>query len=104
MFSETKENLKLKNNEALFLIDDYIGSGETLNFCLDELRVNPSISNDKINIISLASQNEIYEKLKAEGVKFKLDTFSTPVCKMAVIIDSEGNALTLHQLHETRVG
>ena len=71
-----EENLKLKNNEALFLIDDYIGSGETLNFCLDELRVNPSISNDKINIISLASQNEIYEKLKAEGIAFYTDFIS----------------------------
>jgi len=36
--------------------------------------------------------------LKKEGVNFKLEMFNTPVCKMAVIIDSEGNALTLHQL------
>lgn len=63
-----EENLKMKENEALYLIDDYIGSGETLNFCLDELKVNTSISNDKINIITLASQNEIYEKLKADGI------------------------------------
>lgn len=39
------------------------------------------------------------EHLKSVGVTFKLDTFSTPVCRMAVILDSEGNAITLHQLN-----
>jgi predicted enzyme related to lactoylglutathione lyase len=42
---------------------------------------------------------KLSQKLKSAGVTFKLDTFSTPVCKMAVILDSEGNALMLHQLH-----
>lgn len=37
--------------------------------------------------------------LKASGVKFKLDIFPSPVCRMAVIMDSEGNAVTLHQLN-----
>lgn len=39
-------------------------------------------------------------KLKANNVKFKVDTFPTPVCKIAVMLDSEGNAVTLHQLHK----
>jgi len=38
-------------------------------------------------------------KLKSNDVTFKLDIFSSPVCKMAVILDSEGNAIALHQLH-----
>lgn len=36
--------------------------------------------------------------LKGKNVRFKMDIFETPVCKMAVAIDSEGNAFTLHQL------
>lgn len=40
----------------------------------------------------------LVKELKGKGVKFKLDTFDTPVCEMAVILDSEGNALILHQL------
>lgn len=36
-------------------------------------------------------------KLKNAGVKIKLDTFPTPVCKMAVVLDSEGNGVTIHQ-------
>ena len=38
--------------------------------------------------------------LKAKDVKFKMDIFQSPVCQIAVAIDSEGNAFTLHQLHK----
>jgi predicted enzyme related to lactoylglutathione lyase len=37
-------------------------------------------------------------KLKSKGIVVKVETMDTPVCNMAVIIDTEGNALTLHQL------
>ena len=40
----------------------------------------------------------LVSRLKSNDVKVKLDIFSSPVCRMAVIIDSEGNAVTLHQL------
>ncbi len=36
--------------------------------------------------------------LKAKGVEFKSDIIHSPVCRMAVCVDSEGNALLLHQL------
>lgn len=53
---------------------------------------------------SIAFEVEDLEKLisdlKAKNVQFKLDNIVTPVCKMAVILDSEGNALTLHQLNK----
>jgi len=38
------------------------------------------------------------ETLKSKGVKFKMDVFESPVCHMAVVLDSEGNAFMLHQL------
>lgn len=41
-------------------------------------------------------------KLKKNGVKIKIEPFSTPVCRMAIVIDSEGNALTLHQKNPDR--
>ncbi len=44
--------------------------------------------------------DEIVSRLKSEEVKIKLDIFSSPVCRMAVIIDSEGNAVILHQLNK----
>lgn len=38
------------------------------------------------------------EQLKAKGVTFKADVFESPVCTMAVCLDSEGNSFMLHQL------
>ena len=39
----------------------------------------------------------LMESLKAEGVAFKTDVIRGPACSMAVCLDSEGNALLLHQ-------
>ena len=36
-------------------------------------------------------------RLREQAVRVKLAPFSTPVCRMAVVLDSEGNAVTLHQ-------
>lgn len=36
--------------------------------------------------------------LKRKGVAFRSDIIVTPVCRMAVCVDSEGNGLLLHQL------
>jgi len=37
-------------------------------------------------------------RLRAEGVRFKGDIIHSPVCRMAIILDSEGNSLLLHEL------
>jgi len=44
--------------------------------------------------------DKLVSDLKAKAVTFKLDIFSSPVCRMAVLVDSEGNAVTLHQLNK----
>ena len=36
--------------------------------------------------------------LKAKNVTFKSDIIHSPVCRMAVCLDSEGNSILLHQL------
>jgi predicted enzyme related to lactoylglutathione lyase len=35
--------------------------------------------------------------LKANGVKFKMEPFPTPVCQMAFIFDTEGNLVCIHK-------
>ncbi len=35
--------------------------------------------------------------LKASGVKFKMESFSTSVCRMALIFDTEGNTICIHK-------
>jgi predicted enzyme related to lactoylglutathione lyase len=37
-------------------------------------------------------------RLKAKGVKFKAEMIHSPVCRMSVILDSEGNSVILHEL------
>lgn len=35
--------------------------------------------------------------LKQHNVKFRLDPTTTPVCRMAMVFDSDGNTLCIHQ-------
>ncbi len=43
--------------------------------------------------------DQMVEQLRAKGVRIKsFEPLSTPVCRLAVILDSEGNAVTLHQV------
>jgi len=36
-------------------------------------------------------------QLKAKAVKFKMEPFPTPVCRMAFIFDTEGNTICIHK-------
>ena len=40
--------------------------------------------------------------LQSKGVTFKSDMIASPVCRMRVIGDTEGNSILLHQLHKKR--
>jgi len=42
--------------------------------------------------------DKLMTDLKAKGVTFKSDVIHSPVCRMAVCLDSEGNSILLHQL------
>ena len=37
--------------------------------------------------------------LKAAGVKFRMEPFPTPGCRMAIIFDPDGNTLCIHKRH-----
>jgi predicted enzyme related to lactoylglutathione lyase len=37
-------------------------------------------------------------RLKAAGVRFKAELIPSPVCRMSIILDSEGNSIILHEL------
>ena len=38
-------------------------------------------------------------ELRAKDVKFKMEPFPTPVCRMAIISDPDGNTLCIHKRH-----
>ncbi|MCL4177682.1 MAG: VOC family protein [Verrucomicrobia bacterium] len=37
------------------------------------------------------------EHLRASGVRFHRDPFETPVCRMAFVLDPDGNSLGIHK-------
>jgi predicted enzyme related to lactoylglutathione lyase len=39
--------------------------------------------------------------LKANSAKFKMEPFSTPVCRMALIYDPEGNLIYIHKRNKS---
>lgn len=61
--------------------------------------VKPSANSGGSIAFEVEDLDALVSKLKSDGVKFKLDIFPSPVCRMAVILDSEGNAVTIHQLN-----
>jgi predicted enzyme related to lactoylglutathione lyase len=40
----------------------------------------------------------LIERLKGEGVVFKAPMVHSPVCRMSIVLDSEGNTIILHEL------
>ena len=60
--------------------------------------ITPSSSSGSSIAFEVDDLARLVSELKEKNVEFKLDNIVTPVCKMAVILVSEGNALTLHQL------
>lgn len=48
--------------------------------------------------LEVADLDALNERLKAAGVTYKGDVVDGPRCRMSNILDSEGNALILHQL------
>lgn len=69
-----KENFEIKDNEQIFLMDDYIGSGETLTTCIEHLKSNNDFTNENFSIVSIATQKEIYDKTMLEGISYYCDT------------------------------
>lgn len=60
--------------------------------------VQPSANSGGSVAFEVDDLDALMAQLKAKNVTIKLDIFPSPVCRMAVIVDSEGNAVTLHQL------
>lgn len=48
--------------------------------------------------LEVTDLDEIIADLKAKNVTFKSDIIHSPVCRMSVCVDSEGNSILLHQL------
>lgn len=63
------------------------------NFIEDE----PSDAAGGTVALEVEDLDALIADLKAKGVTFKGDVVESPVCRMAVCLDTEGNSILLHQ-------
>lgn len=75
---------------------DLPGGGCLALFATTDLQ--PSDSAGGCVALEVEDLDALIARLKAEGVRFKADMIHSPVCRMSVIVDSEGNAILLHEL------
>lgn len=62
----------------------------------------PSATSGGTVALEVQDLDRLIADLKDKGVRFKSDIIHSPVCRMAVCLDSEGNAILLHQLKSKR--
>jgi predicted enzyme related to lactoylglutathione lyase len=58
--------------------------------------VKPSADSGGSVAFEVQNVDDFVDQLRKKGIRIKVEPFSTHVCRMAVVIDPEGNALTLH--------
>lgn len=71
------ENFQPKQNESIFLIDDYLGSGETIKATIEEILKNRKIEPSQINVISIAAQSDSIDFLKKNGINYYADMITS---------------------------
>lgn len=82
--------------EQYWLEYDLPGGGclALTNFIEDQ----PSASAGGTIAFEVEDLDVLMAQLKARGVAFRSDVIHSPVCRMAVCEDSEGNSILLHQI------
>ena len=58
----------------------------------------PSASGGGLIAFEVENVDELTAHLRGRGVTVKAEPFSSPVCRMAIIADPDGNSVLLHQL------
>jgi predicted enzyme related to lactoylglutathione lyase len=51
--------------------------------------------------LEVAEFDAAIAELRAAGVKFRMEPMPTPVCRMAMIFDPDGNTLCIHQRNKS---
>ena len=77
---------------------DLPGGGCLALFKTDDIQ--PSASAGGSVALEVDDLDAVCADLAAKGVTFKAKDIKSPVCRMAVILDSEGNSILLHQLNK----
>lgn len=60
--------------------------------------IEPSSSAGGSVALEVDDLDALIARLRDQGVAFKADMIHSPVCRMSIILDSEGNSIILHEL------
>lgn len=75
---------------------DLPGGGCMALFATEEIKPNADAGGSIA--FEVEDLDELTARLKREDVRFKTYMIHSPVCRMAIILDTEGNPIILHEL------
>lgn len=64
----------LKDNEKVFFLDDFLGSGQTFKSMMAELTVNETLRNENIRVMSLVAHQDGIDLLNEMAVPYSVST------------------------------
>lgn len=64
-----REDFTLDDAECIFILDDYLGSGDTVKVTAEQIMGSANIPIEKINVLSVASQQQAIDLLNGLGIK-----------------------------------
>jgi len=67
-FDKLELPFNLGDNERIFLLDDFLGTGDTIKSTIEHLLLNPRITIDKIRVITVASHIQAVNYMDSIGV------------------------------------
>jgi predicted enzyme related to lactoylglutathione lyase len=94
-FYETTLGLVVSKPHEIWTEYDLPGGGCLALFATTDLTPSSSSGGIALEVDDLDALNA---RLDGEGVQFKAKLIHSPVCRMTVILDSEGNSIVLHEL------
>lgn len=69
-FDKLELPFTLSDNERIFLLDDFLGTGDTIKSTIEQLLLNPNITLDKIRVITVASHQQAVNYMESIGVRY----------------------------------
>jgi predicted enzyme related to lactoylglutathione lyase len=75
---------------------DLPGGGCLALFQTDDIK--PSAAAGGSVALEVESLDDLLPQLKEKGVTIKAEMIHSPVCRMSIVLDSEGNSIILHEL------
>lgn len=75
---------------------DLPGGGCLALFATEDIK--PSAEAGGSVALEVEDLDALIAQLKAKGVTFKAEMIHSPVCRMSIMLDSEGNSIILHEL------